>query len=377
MTKQPGLNTVCVHSAHSPEAATGALVQPIYLSTTFERDADSGYARGYRYSREGTPNRDALESCVAALERGVGAVAFASGLAANMAVFELLGAGERMVAPLEAYYGSLRQFIEQAARRGVALECVDFCDTAAVKAAVGQGARLVWIETPTNPLLNITDLEAVTAIGHNAGALVVCDNTFATPVCQRPFDFGVDMVVHSATKYLGGHSDVLSGVVVVREDAALLERLRAWQRMAGTALAPFDCWLLRRSIATLALRVRTQCAGALRVAGELAGHAAIEQVFYPGLPQHPGHATAVAQMPGGFGAVLSVCIAGGEQAALRTATRTRLFTRATSLGGVESLIEHRASIEGPGTRAPENLLRLSVGIEEPEDLLDDLHQALK
>jgi cystathionine gamma-synthase len=377
MTKQPGLNTVCVHSAHSPEAATGALTQPIYLTTTFERDADGGYPRGYRYSREGTPNRDALESCVAALERGVGAVAFASGLAANMAVLELLGAGERMVAPLEAYYGTLKQFTEHSARRGVALECVDFCDTAAVRAAVGQGARQVWIETPTNPLLNITDLKAVTAIGHNAGALIVCDNTFATPVCQRPFDFGVDIVVHSATKYLGGHSDVLSGVVVVREDTALLERLRAWQRMAGAALAPFDCWLLRRSIATLALRVRTQCAGALRVAEHLARHAAIEQVFYPGLSQHPGHATAVAQMPGGFGAVLSVCIAGGKQAALRTASRTRLFTRATSLGAVESLIEHRASIEGPGSRAPQNLLRLSVGIEEPEDLLDDLNQALK
>lgn len=377
MTKQAGLNTLCVHSAHSPDPATGALTQPIYLTTTFERDADGGYPRGYRYSREGTPNRAALESCVAALERGTGAVAFASGLAANMAVLELLNSGDRLVAPLEAYYGTLRQFTAHASRRGVVVEFADFCDPAAVKAALGGRARLLWIETPTNPLLNVTDLQRVTALGHDAGALVVCDNTFATPICQRPFDFGVDIVVHSGTKYLGGHSDVLSGVLVVREDAALLERFRDWQRMSGAALGPFDCWLLRRSIATLALRVRTQCNGALRLAEFLVRHAAIEHVFYPGLPQHRGHAVAAAQMPGGFGAVVSVCLAAGQQAALRTASRTRLFTHATSLGALESLIEHRASIEGPGSRTPQNLLRLSVGIEEPEDLIDDLAQALQ
>jgi cystathionine gamma-synthase len=377
MTKRAGPNTTCVHAAHSPDTATGALAAPIHLSTTFERDADGEYPRGYRYSREGTPNREALESCVAALEGGAGAVAFASGLAANMAVLELASAGERLVAPLEAYYGSLNQFTAHAAHRGVTVACVDFRSPTAVHAAVGGRTRLLWVETPTNPLLNISDLKAVTAIGHEAGALVVCDNTFATPICQRPFDFGVDIVVHSGTKFLGGHSDVLSGVLIVREDAALLERLRLWQRMAGAALAPFDCWLLRRSVATLALRVRAQCQSALRVAEFLATHAAIEQVFYPGLPQHPGHAIAAAQMPGGFGAVLSVCVAGGKAAALRAAGRTRLFTRATSLGAVESLIEHRASIEGPGSRTPQNLLRLSIGIEEPEDLIDDLAQALK
>lgn len=377
MDKQNGLNTLCVHAAHLPDTATGALAEPIYLTTTFERDADGAYPRGYRYSREGTPNRTALESCLAALERGTGAVAFASGLAANMAVLELLSAGDRMLAPLDAYHGSLKQFIEHGKRRGVTMEFVDFGNLTAVRAAAGGGARLLWIETPTNPLLNITDLEQVTAIGHSAGALVVCDNTFATPICQRPFDFGVDIVIHSGTKYLGGHSDVLSGVVIVRADTALLERLREWQRMAGAALAPFDCWLLRRSIATLALRVRTQCAGALKVAEFLSKHTATEKVFYPGLPQHPGHAIAAAQMSGGFGAVLSVCLVGGREAALQAAGRTRLFTRATSLGGVESLIEHRASIEGPGSRTPQNLLRLSAGIEEPEDLMDDLAQALR
>ncbi|HEY2276498.1 MAG TPA: aminotransferase class I/II-fold pyridoxal phosphate-dependent enzyme [Steroidobacteraceae bacterium] len=373
--KRSGLNTLCVHAAHAPDTAVGSIAEPIYLSTTFERDADGSYPRGYRYSREGTPNRTALEGCVAALEGGVGAVAFASGLAANMAVLDLLGAGERLVAPAEAYYGSVKQFRDVSRQRGASLELIDFRNPGAIKVAVA-GARLLWIETPTNPLLNVTDLKAATAIGHDAGALVVCDNTFATPVCQRPFSFGVDLVVHSGTKYLGGHSDVLSGVVVVREDQELLERLRAWQRTAGSPLAPFDSWLLRRSIATLGLRVRAQCHGALKVAEFLVAHPAVERVFYPGLASHPAHALAAAQMPGGFGAVLSVCIAGGADAALQTASRTRIFTRATSLGGVESLIEHRASIEGPGSRTPQNLLRLSVGIEEPEDLVEDLAQAL-
>ena len=379
MSKHPGVNTLCVHAAHVPDAATGAIAEPIHLSTTFERNADGEYPRGYRYSREGAPNRTALEDCLAQLEGGAGAAAFASGLAANMAVLELLNAGDVLIASHEGYYGSLRQFAAFAERRGARIELVDLSDTAAVDAALAQRsgrARLLWIETPTNPLLNVVDLERLAALGHNAGALVVCDNTFATPVCQRPFAFGVDLIVHSATKYLGGHSDVLSGVVAVREPGALLERLHEWQRVAGAALAPFDCWLLRRSLATLALRVRAQCAGALRVAGFLERHARIEQVFYPGLRGHRGHAIAARQMTGGFGAMLSVCVAGGREAAMEVAARTRLFTRATSLGGVESLIEHRASIEGPGTRVPENLLRLSVGIEEPEDLIADLEHAL-
>jgi cystathionine gamma-synthase len=376
MTKSAGPNTLCVHSAHAPEAATGALMRPIYLSTTFERNADGSYPRGYRYSREGTPNRTELEACLAALERGVGAAAFASGLAANMAVLELLGAGDRLVVPLDAYYGTRTQFMEYAARRGVTVAQADFSDPQAVRAAAGGQARLLWVETPSNPLLNITDLGRIAAIARDAGALVVCDNTFATPICQRPFEFGVDLVIHSATKYLGGHSDVLGGAVVVREDAGLLERIQQWQRMAGAVLAPFDCWLLRRSITTLALRVRSQSQGARQVAEFLARHPGVEQVFYPGLPSHPGHAVAAAQMPGGFGAILSMLVAGGEQAAMRVAARTRLFTRATSLGSVESLIEHRASIEGPRTTTPRNLLRLSIGIEEPEDLIGDLSQAL-
>jgi cystathionine gamma-synthase len=380
MGKPAGLNTLCVHTAHVPDVATGAVADPIHLSTTFERNADGSYPRGYRYSREGTPNRAVLEECIARLEGGAGAAAFASGLAANMAMLELLGAGDLLLASQEGYYGSLKQFRVFTERRGARIELVNLGDHAAVEAALAPRsarARLLWIETPTNPLLSIVDLPQLAALGHEAGALVVCDNTFATPVCQRPFDFGVDIVVHSATKYLGGHSDVLSGVVAVRESGAVLEGLHEWQSMAGAALAPFDCWLLRRSLATLALRVRAQCAGALAVAEFLAQHRGIERVFYPGLPEHPGHAIAAKQMAGGFGAMLSICVAGGEAAALRVAGRTRLFTRATSLGGVESLIEHRASIEGPGSRAPANLLRLSVGIEEPQDLIEDLAQALQ
>ncbi|HEY3785279.1 MAG TPA: aminotransferase class V-fold PLP-dependent enzyme [Steroidobacteraceae bacterium] len=376
MTRQAGLNTLCVHTARAPDSATGAVAQPIYLSTTFERDADGAYSRGYRYSREGTPNRTALESCVAELEGGIGALAFSSGLAVNMALLEQLSAGEQLVAPIEAYYGTLKQFREHATRRGVLVELADFSSAASVQAAITSRTRLIWLETPANPLLSITDLARMSELGHQAGALVVCDNTFATPVCQRPFDFGVDVVVHSGTKYFGGHSDVLSGLAVVREDAELLERLRSWQRLAGSMLAPFDCWLLRRSVATLALRVRAQCANAQRVAEFLRSHAGVERVFYPGLPDHPGHKIAAAQMRGGFGAVLSVCLAGGGTAAIEVTRRTRLFTRATSLGAVESLIEHRASIEGPGSTTPQNLLRLSIGIEDAQDLTDDLAQAI-
>jgi cystathionine gamma-synthase len=374
--RKPGLNTICVRAAHAPDPATGAVAQPIYLTTTFERDADGAYSRGYRYSREGSPNRAALESCMAALEGGTGAVAFASGLAANMAVFEVLHTGEHVVAPREAYYGTLKQLREHASERGIAVDFADCSDAAAVQAALRAHTRLVWIETPTNPLLSITDLALVTAMAHERGAWVVCDNTFATPVCQNPFDFGVDVIVHSGTKYLGGHSDVLSGLVVVREDAALLERLQNWQRVCGAGLGPFDCWLLRRSIATLGVRVRAQCRSALLIAEVLCSHPAVERVYYPGLAQHPGHAIAARQMPGGFGAVLSVCIARGNTAAFQMPRRTRFFTPATSLGGVESLIEHRASIEGPGSSTPQNLLRLSVGLEDTDDLIADLQQAL-
>ena len=369
--------TGCVHAAQEPDPATGAIAAPIHLSTTFERDADGGYARGFRYGREGTPNRTALEACVADLEGGIAAVAFSSGLAANMAILEQLAPGDRIVAAREGYHGTHRQLKEIVTRRGITVEFIDATDAAEIARAVDARTRLLWVESPANPLLSLTDLARATEIAHARGARVVCDSTFATPYCQRPFDFGVDLVVHSGTKYFGGHSDILSGLVIVRDDRDLAARLLEWQSLAGAVLAPFDCWLLRRSITTLGLRMQRQCANAFDLAGWLNGHAAVERALYPGLPGHPGHALAVRQMPGGFGAMISICVRGDQARALEVAARTRLFRRATSLGGVESLIEHRASVEGPGSRTPPNLLRLSIGIEEATDLRADLAQALR
>jgi cystathionine gamma-synthase len=369
-------NTTCVHAANVPDPATGAIAPPIHLATTFERDADGGYSRGYRYGREGTPNRAALEECVAALEGGVAALAFASGLAANLAIFEQLAAGARVVAARQCYYGTQKQLREIVTRRGIEVDFVDATDTAALARAVDPRTRLVWVETPANPLLSLTDLAAAAEIAHASGALLVCDSTFATPFCQRPFEWGADLVVHSGTKYLGGHSDVLSGLVVVHRDEALAARLREYQRLGGAVLAPFDCWLLRRSLSTLGLRMRQQCANAHTLANWLSDHPRVERVLYPGLAGHPGHALAQRQMSGGFGAMLSILVRGERERAMAVAARTHLFRRATSLGGVESLIEHRASIEGPGSIAPENLLRLSVGIEDPLDLIADLDAAL-
>ena len=368
--------TRCVHAAQKPDPATGAIVAPIHLSTTFERDADGGYTRGWRYGREGTPNRGALEACVAELEGGIAAFAFSSGLAANMAILEQLTPGDRIVAAREGYHGTHLQLEEIVRRRGVTVDFIDATDNEKLARALAARPRLLWVETPANPLLSLTDLARAAELAHAVGARVVCDSTFATPYCQRPFEFGVDVVIHSGTKYFGGHSDVLSGLVIVREDRDLVAELGKWQSLAGAVLAPFDCWLLRRSITTLGLRMQRQCANALELSGWLDRHAAIERTLYPGLPLHPGHALALRQMPGGFGAVVSICVRGGAERAVALAAQTRLFRRATSLGGVESLIEHRASVEGPGTLTPQNLLRLSIGIEDPQDLRADLAQAL-
>lgn len=373
---QQALGTVCVHSGLEPDPATGAIAPPLHLTTTFERDVDGSYPRGYRYSRENTPNRATLETCVAALEGGRAGFAFASGLAASLAVFEQLRSGDRVVAPREGYHGTLNQLKTLVANRGVAVELVDTTQPNALAAALAHPTRLLWLETPANPLLSITDLAHAIDLAHQHGALVACDNTFATPVCQRPLELGADIVIHSGTKYLGGHSDVLSGLLVVRSDAELSERIRSWQTLGGAVLGPFDCWLLRRSIVTLPLRMRQQCASAALLAERLSGHPQVERVMYPGLASHPGHAIATRQMPGGFGAMIALCVRGGRDEALAVASRTRLFRRATSLGGAESLIEHRASIEGPASTTPQNLLRLSVGIEDAADLETDLCEAL-
>jgi len=370
------LETLAVHAGREPDPATGAVREPIHLATTFERGADGSYPHGYSYSRSGNPNRSALEQAVAALEGGCDAVAFASGSAATLAVFTLAAAGGRVVCSSDCYHGTAKQLREILPRWGGTAEFVDTTDLDATRRALEPGATLLWVETPSNPLLRVSDIAALAALAHGRGALLGCDNTFASPVLQQPFALGADLVMHSTTKYLGGHSDLLGGIVVAREDGAPLERLRDFQGTGGGVPSPFDCWLLLRSLPTLPLRVRQQAASALAVARFLAADRRVERVHYPGLENHPGHALADRQMLGGYGAVVSVQVPGDAGRALAVAARTKLFTRATSLGGVESLIEHRASVEGPLSHTPPNLLRMSIGLEHEADLVADLDQAL-
>jgi cystathionine gamma-synthase len=370
------LETLAIHAGREPDPATGALREPIHLATTFERGADGSYPHGYFYSRSGNPNRTALERAVAALEGGHETVAFASGSAATLAVFTLAAGGGRVVCSSDCYHGTAKQLREILPRWGGTAEFVDTTDLDAVRRALEPGATLLWVETPSNPLLRVSDLAALAGLAHERGTLLGCDNTFASPVLQRPFELGADLVMHSTTKYLGGHSDVLGGIVVVREASAELEGLRHFQGAGGGVPSPFDCWLLLRSLPTLPLRVRQQSANALAVARFLAADPRVERVHYPGLEQHPGHALAARQMQGGYGAVVSFQVPGGAEEALAVTSRVRLFTRATSLGGVESLIEHRASMEGPLSQTPPNLIRMSVGLENVTDLVADLDQAL-
>jgi len=368
--------TLAVHAGRAPDPATGAVCEPIHLSTTFERDADGRYPRGWNYSRSGNPNRDALERAVAALEGGPEAIAFASGSAATLAAFTLAAPGGRIVCSSDCYHGTAKQLREIMPRFGVQAQFVDTTDPDAVARALEPGAALLWVETPSNPLLRVSDIEALAALARAHGALLGCDNTFASPVLQQPLALGADLVMHSTTKFLGGHSDVVGGIIVVRESGTLPGRLREFQGAGGGVPSPFDCWLLLRSLATLPLRVQAQSAHALAVARFLAGDPRVERVHYPGLDGHPGHGLAARQMHGGFGSIVSFEVPGGAAEALAVAARVRLFTRATSLGCVESLIEHRASIEGPLTRTPQNLLRLSIGLEDPVDLVADLDAAL-
>lgn len=346
------------------------------MSTTFERDVDGEFSRGYSYTRPDNPGRRSLEQCIAALEGGEDATAYASGSAASLAVFSLLRPGEHVVAPIESYHGTAKQLRDILGPMGVRYTFADMTKMDAVREALTSETRLVWIETPSNPMLNISDIAAIAELAHGRGALVCCDNTFATPIWQRPFDQGADLVMHSSTKYFGGHSDVMGGAVVTRDRGGLSERLRDYQTTAGGVPSPFDCWLIRRSLATLSCRVRAQTKNAAHIAEFLSRHKQVERVFYPGLESHPGHDLARRQMNGGFAAMLSFNVRGGRDAAFAVTAKTRLFVRATSLGGVESLIEHRASVEGPHTVAPQNLLRLSIGLEHADDLTGDLDQAL-
>jgi cystathionine gamma-synthase len=369
------IETLAVHAGLRVDPSTGAVAPPIHPATTFEHEPDSTAPRGYIYSRTENPNRNALEECLAALEGGAGAVAFASASAATAAVFQALAPGDHVVAPLDAYFGTGKLLREVFGPWGLQTTFVDMTDLAAVERAVRAGTRLVWAESPSNPLWKVSDLAAIGAIARAAGARFVVDNTTATPVLQSPFRHGADLVLHATTKYLGGHGDVLGGAVVARERGPLLDRLRLLQTAGGAVPSPFDCWLVLRGIRTLPYRVRAQSEHALRVARFLTSHPRVQAVHYPGLPSHQGHEIARRQMAM-FGGMLSMQVAGDADAAMAVAAKVRVFTRATSFGGTESLIEHRASIEGPGTTTPANLLRVSIGLEHPDDLIDDLAQAL-
>ncbi len=371
------IETCAVHAGRHIDPATGAVTPPIHLSTTFERSPDGEYPRGYSYSREDNPNRHALEECLAALEGGTQAICFASGLAVVNALVQGLEPGDHIVAPDDVYWGMRRVIGEVFGKFGLETSYVDMTDIDAFHAALRPNTRLVWVETPSNPLMKITDLPAIAALSRGASPniVTVCDGTFATPVLQRPLDCGIDMVAHSTTKYLSGHSDVVGGALITRHDNYLFERARKSQRYGGGVPSPFDCWLTRRGIDTLPWRVRAHSENALRIAQFLAAHPAVGTVHYPGLPSHPGYKVAARQMSA-FGGMLSFEVRGTKETAMAVAARCRLFLRATSLGGAHSLIEHRASIEGPQTRTPQTLLRCSIGLEHPDDLIADLNQAL-
>ena len=369
------IETLAVHAGHAVDPATGAVSAPIHLSTTFERDIEGTYSRGFMYTRNNNPNRQALERGISMLEGGEAAAAFGSGTAAAMALFQALSPGDHVLAHVDAYYGTSRLLREILLRWGLEADFVDMSNLVEVKKRLRSKTKLAWVETPSNPLLKIVDLAAVAEIIHDAGALCVCDNTWA-PVLQRPFDLGADLILHSTTKYFGGHCDVAGGIVVARSDNDFFQRFRAIQYSGGAIPSPFDCWLILRGMRTLPWRMRAHSENAMRVAEFLAQHQRVGGVHYPGLQAHPGYEIARRQMSM-FGGMLSFEVTGSRQVAMNVAAKTKIFIRATSLGGVESLIEHRASIEGPGTTSPEGLLRLSIGLENADDLIEDLDQALR
>ena len=370
-------DTIAAQALGWIDERTRAVIPPIHVSTTYLRDPDNQYRSGRVYARADNPAFDQPEAVLAALERGHAAMLFASGMAAATAVFQALEPGDHVLAPRVMYW-SLRNWLAGFATRwGLQVEFVDMDSVDALRAALRPGrTRLVWVETPANPLWTVTDLRAAAEAAHAAGALLAVDSTVATPVLTQPLALGADLVMHAATKYLAGHSDLIAGALVARQDTPLWQRLRTVRAQLGGTLGSFESWLLLRGMRTLNLRVRHASASALAIARHFEHHPRVGAVLYPGLPAFPGHAVAARQMAGGFGGMLSLRVRAGEAAAVAVAARTQLWKRATSLGGTESLIEHRASVEGAGTPAPADLLRLSVGLEHVGDLIDDLEQAL-
>jgi cystathionine gamma-synthase len=370
--------TLAVHAGGEPDRETGAVAPPIHLSTTFLHGPESEPLHGRLYQREGNPTQDRLEEALAAIEGGATALAFASGMAAASTLLQSLPAGARVLFHTDIYSGVRQLALDFLPRWGMEPRFADLADPLATAAALAAGPALVWAETPTNPQLEILDLRRLAAAAHGAGALLLVDGTFATPALQRPLALGADLVLHSTTKYLGGHSDVLGGALVFGHGdahAALQAAVGKARRRLGGSASPFNSWLVLRGLRSLACRVERHSANALALATALSGHPALSHVLYPGLSTHPGHEIAARQMSA-FGGMLALRIAGGRPAAVAVAARLKLFTGATSLGGPESLVEHRASSDGPGTTTPEDLLRLSIGLEHPDDLLADLLQAL-
>src|SRR5258706_6385497 len=358
------------------DPATGAVSLPIGLSTTVARDAEGTPVGGHTYVRESNPNQDQLEAALAPLEGGEAALVFASGMAAGVGVLQTLAPGSHVVFPGDAYYGFRVAAEEIFPNWGIRSDFVAMEDLGGLAAAIRSQTRIVWLESPSNPLLTVADLAAAIELARRAGALTVVGNTFATPVLQRPLELGADVVLHSTTKYLGGHSDVQGGALIFARRGELYDKVHHHRHFLGAVASPFNSWLVLRGMRTLACRVAAQSATALAVATAPGASPAVAAVHYPGLSSHPGHEIARRQMSA-FGAMLSFRAAGGREAALRTVSRVRLFTRATSLGGIESLIEHRATSEGPASRTPQDLLRVSIGLEHAEDLIADLAQALE
>jgi cystathionine gamma-synthase len=376
-----GFDTRAIHAGYEPDEMTGAVIPPIYATSTYKQDGVGGLRGGYEYSRSANPTRTALEGNIAALEEGERGFAFASGLAAEDTLLRAVcEPGDHVVIPDDAYGGTHRLFDKVLQRWGLENTTAPVSDTDATRAAIVPGrTKVVWIETPTNPLLNIGDIEALAAVAHDAGALLVVDNTFASPYLQQPLTLGADVVVHSTTKYCGGHSDVVGGALVVR-DLELAERIEYHQNAMGAVAGPFDSWLVLRGLKTLGVRMERHCDNAEKVVEFLSGHASVGQVFYPGLEDHPGHDVASRQMKR-YGGIVSFRVTGGEQQALDVCAKAEIFTLGESLGGVESLIEHpgrmtHASVAGTDLEVPNDLIRLSVGIETAEDLIADLDQAL-
>ncbi|MET9373253.1 cystathionine gamma-synthase [Streptomyces sp. NPDC003035] len=372
--------TRAIHAGNTADPLTGAVVPPIYQVSTYKQDGVGGLRGGYEYSRSANPTRTALEENLAALEGGRRGLAFASGLAAEDCLLRtLLAPGDHVVVPNDAYGGTFRLFAKVVQRWGVDFSVADTSDVESVRAAVTDRTKVIWVETPSNPLLGITDIAAVADVARTAGAKLVVDNTFASPYLQQPLSLGADVVVHSLTKYMGGHSDVVGGALVTA-DEALGEELAYHQNAMGAVAGPFDSWIVLRGIKTLAVRMDRHSENATKVAEMLTQHPKVTQVLYPGLPEHPGHEIAAKQMKA-FGGMISFRVAGGEEAAVEVCNRAKLFTLGESLGGVESLIEHpgrmtHASVAGSALEVPADLVRLSVGIENVDDLLADLRQAL-